>query len=195
MIERQWWPVDYDLARGFLPIIDSPMSEDMGHPFVEAVVNVYSINRGVFGIALVGWAFCTYLWLLNAHIIDWKLFPKADEFNLDDPAVAGFLVTLWLMGTALVVFGRICVVTTDSAIGYRGILRTTIIRWCDVTRVKRRAHLGDMEIRAGRRRIVITHYIVNAAALKEEALQRAREHSPNVVIEPRKQQSISQQSQ
>jgi len=30
MIERQWCPVDYDLARGFRAIVDSPMSEDMG---------------------------------------------------------------------------------------------------------------------------------------------------------------------
>jgi len=32
MIERQWCPVDYYLARGFRPIVDSPMPEDTGHP-------------------------------------------------------------------------------------------------------------------------------------------------------------------
>ena len=46
MIEDQWCPVDYDLVRGFRPIIDSPMSEDMGHPSrgVECRKGFYTSN-------------------------------------------------------------------------------------------------------------------------------------------------------
>jgi len=71
MIERQWCPVDYDLARGFRAIVDSPtwyyyddkgnptriVTEDADYPDQYTATRFkYDQGRRVAGIAWVAWA-------------------------------------------------------------------------------------------------------------------------------------------
>lgn len=145
---------------------------------------IFRLGRKFTVVGVAGILFATYLALYSTGVVKWRAFPKADDFGSDPMATWGYFAFLWLGGTVLL-WGayRIRVSLTDTEVEYRGAFTTTRIGWGEMQGIKVRANQGDIDIWSTHRHIQIRpRWFADAAALKQQIIEHARQHCPQTPI-------------
>ena len=134
-------------------------------------------------IGIVAIAFCAYVILYNTGLVRVCLFPKIVDFHLSNEGVVPVLGVLFVGAVFLITLGRVKVEVTEHGIRYRGLVSSSYIRWCDLTRVTSPKRIPTLDLWTDKEHLSIGNYFAREAELKNLIVKHVRTHAPDVVIE------------
>lgn len=145
-------------------------------------VKTYRIELVVPCIGVVGLLFLTYVGLYGAGIIDWKLFPKVDDFRPIDRHGPGYLAVFSAMALYLLSSARIKVTVDSAGVVYRGCFRTVRLLWRDVTRMTYSPHGVDICLWTKRDYVRFGQYLSRGRELLGKVKENVGVNAPGAQI-------------
>ena len=145
-------------------------------------VKTYRILLVVPCIGVVGLMFLSYVALYGAGIIDWKLFPKVDDFRPIDRHGPGYLAISGAMGLYLLSSLCIKVTVTTSGLQYRRWFRTVRLLWSDVTRMTYSPQGVDICLWTKRDYVRFGEYLSRGRGLLSAVKERVSANAPDAEI-------------
>lgn len=144
-------------------------------------VKTYGIQLAVPCSGVVGLMFLTYVGLYGAGIIDWKLFPKVEEFRPLDRGAFGYIV---IAGMGVYLLSSLCikVTVTPSGLQYKRWFRTVRLLWRDVTRMTYSPHGVDICLWTKQDYVRFGEYLSRGRELLGAVKERVSANAPDAQI-------------